>query len=463
VPLESQRQITVLPEIIYLRIAIANWTRRRVGGIEAYLNGLIPQLSRFGHQLAFLSAEDIPASRDQIELSPQTPAWCASESGVQSSLERLIDWQPDLIFVHKINEPGYEASLLRIAPAVLFAHDYHGTCISGLKTFKNPVVKPCDRNFGWQCLLHYYPHHCGGWSPSTMVKLYRLQSNRFDLLRQYKAIVTLSDHLKGEYIKHGIDPERVFKLPTGRLEAREVAFGDTENLCDGRADQSLRLLFVGRMDQLKGGRMLLDALPRVQKSLGRSLHLTFAGEGPERSAWEKQARHLHTRCAGVKIEFTGWLEEKQLGAVWATADLLVVPSLWPEPFGMVGIEAGLQGVPVAAFAVGGITSWLSDGINGYLAPADPPTASGLAGAIIKCLRDPNVHAQLRRGALERARDFNIDSHGAALNEIFESVAQKESQVTSGLRGPAACIPTTDEAPASSTLAHQWSAQSSETS
>ena len=68
------------------------------------------------------------------------------------------------------------------------------------------------------------------------------------------------------------------------------------------------------------------------------------------------------------------------------ADLLVVPSLWPEPFGLVGLEAARHRLPVAAFAVGGIPDWLRPGVNGYLAPGDPPTPGGLADAIIACLR-----------------------------------------------------------------------------
>ena len=48
--------------------------------------------------------------------------------------------------------------------------------------------------------------------------------------------------------------------------------------------------------------------------------------------------------------------------------LLVVPSVWPEPFGSVGMAAARCGVPAAAFAVGGIPQWLHDGVNGHLAP-----------------------------------------------------------------------------------------------
>jgi glycosyltransferase involved in cell wall biosynthesis len=78
-------------------------------------------------------------------------------------------------------------------------------------------------------------------------------------------------------------------------------------------------------------------------------------------------------------------------------------------------------VPVAAFDVGGIHDWLLDGVNGYLAPGNPPTAHGLAEAIIKSLRDPAIHARLCAGAVEVAQQFNIKNHLTALMEVFQSV------------------------------------------
>jgi glycosyltransferase involved in cell wall biosynthesis len=121
----------------------------------------------------------------------------------------------------------------------------------------------------------------------------------------------------------------------------------------------------------------------------------------------------------VKIDFTGWLMGTQLESQMSDCDLLVLPSLWPEPFGLVGPEAGLRGIPVAAFAVGGIPNWLVDGVNGHLAAGDPPTAQGLAHAVINCLRDAKTHARLGQGARDMAQRFNMENHLSALLEVFE--------------------------------------------
>ncbi|MCR6679845.1 glycosyltransferase, partial [Escherichia marmotae] len=64
----------------------------------------------------------------------------------------------------------------------------------------------------------------------------------------------------------------------------------------------------------------------------------------------------------MEFEFTGWLAQNQLAALMKSSDLLVVPSLWPEPFGSVGPAAGRHGLPAAAFAVGGIPQWLAEGV-----------------------------------------------------------------------------------------------------
>jgi glycosyltransferase involved in cell wall biosynthesis len=174
------------------------------------------------------------------------------------------------------------------------------------------------------------------------------------------------------------------------------------------------------MERLKGGDFFIDSLSSVAAKLEKPLRVTFAGEGRERKAWERRASRLRDR--NLDIHFVGWVERPQMSILFEACDLLVVPSLWPEPFGLVGPEAGLFGVPVAAFAVGGIPDWLVNGVNGYLAPGDPPTPAGLAEAITNCLRSPQHHERLRSGAIEVARQFNIRNHLTALLEVFVKVA-----------------------------------------
>jgi glycosyltransferase involved in cell wall biosynthesis len=332
--------------------------------------------------------------------------------------------------------------VIDLAPSVFFAHDYNGTCISGSKSFKYPVVEPCDRRFGPACLAHYYPRRCGGLSPVTMFRLYGVQRRRLENLRRYDAIVTHSDHMLAELIKHGLSPQRAYNFPyfvqpaslsdsacgverppedvtlSGPEETRACSPAGVRG-----AGAELRLLFSGRMEFLKGGHVLIAALPEVADALGKNIRVTFAGDGRERHSWERRARRA--RQPRLEIEFTGWVERARIESLLEACDLLVVPSLWPEPFGLVGPEAGLYGVPVAAFDVGGIADWLVNGVNGYLAPGRPPTSGGLARAIIECLQDRATHERLRVGARQVAAQFNFKNHLTALLEVFTSVTSRK--------------------------------------
>ena len=423
-----------------MRIAVVNRSSRRVGGIESYLNSVIPELARAGHEVSFLCEVDEPGERDRIALPSGSSNWCVEDLGAEKALAALRDWQPEVIYTHRLESPDLEEETLKIGPAVFFAHDYYGTCISGTKTHRYPVIKPCERRFGPRCLAHYFPNRCGGLSPITMVKLYRLQSRRLELLHRYDAIVTHSDHMLKELINHGLSARSAYSFPyfVGRRHPDMAAIGPLSKSEDSAlsgpisiaADLSPRtekshfqLLFSGRMELLKGGHVLLESLPEVQAGLPKPLRVVFAGDGRKRKAWELQAERLQRRHTGIDIEFVGWVDRAQMDLLLDESDLVVVPSLWPEPFGLVGLEAGLKGVPVAAFAVGGISDWLEDGVNGHLASGDPPTADGLAQAIIRCLRDPLAHARLRARATALAERFSIKNHMTVLLEVFQSVAK----------------------------------------
>src|SRR5579862_9043037 len=144
-----------------MRIAIINWNRRLEGGVETYINTLIPALRQAGHDVAFCHEIDQPAERAPIRLPEGTPSWCVADSGIQSAVTAVRKWQPDLIYTHNLASIELEDQIIKIAPAVFFAHSYQGTCISGRKTFGLPVTNPCHRRFGWQCLLYFYPRRCG--------------------------------------------------------------------------------------------------------------------------------------------------------------------------------------------------------------------------------------------------------------------------------------------------------------
>jgi glycosyltransferase involved in cell wall biosynthesis len=409
-----------------MRIAVATWNCRQVGGVEAYLGVVLPALLECGNQVAIIYETEAPNDRAMIELPPKTPMWSSAQLSRASILGKLRQWDADVVFCHGLRDVGLEWVIAQQAPSVFYAHNYYGCCISGAKSFGVAHSRPCDRRFGAACLLQFYPRRCGGLNPITMARLYRRESRHLKLLPSYSAIVTASEHMRREFLRQGFDQGmvRTISPPIGSSDQFRSADGLQRSRNDRDTKHGWTLLFMGRMTRIKGGDVLLDALVELGAKLSPPPRLIFAGDGPARARWEKRAARVESQVPGVTIEFRGWLSGSAYQATLAEADLLVMPSLWPEPFGRAGLEAGQHGIPSAAFAVGGIPEWLCDGLNGHLAPGNPPTASGLADAIWRCIGNREHHARLCDGARKQAARFNVAQHTERLCALFDEITTR---------------------------------------
>jgi glycosyltransferase involved in cell wall biosynthesis len=418
-----------------MRIAIVGSHGGRVGGTETYLSRVNLELAAAGHDTAFWHEFEAPTGSARVAIAPGAPRWCAAQIGAAPALDALERWRPDVIYAHGLSDVGLEERMLALAPIVFHAHNYHGACVSGRRMYASPDCEPCHRRFGAACLALYYPRRCGGWHPVTLLRDFRRQRRRLRFVRRCAAVVASSRYVAEEYVKHGVDASRVvaLALPIGAPEiARASATDQAPHVRD-----TWRLLFLGRMDDLKGGGVFLGALPAILDGARCRVQVTFAGDGRARDGWSRQARTLERRLERLTIHFTGWLDEGRCDEMLLRTDLLVVPSLWPEPFGLVGLEAARAGVPAAAFDVGGISEWLTHGVNGHLAPGDPPTAAGLAHAIVDCLRDPAHHARLRAGAAALAHRVSREAHGELLCRVLAAACDDARPgVAVASRGPA---------------------------
>ena len=399
-----------------LRVLVATQARDRVGGVEAYLEAVLPALAA-RYEVAFFSASDEITARGAIAL-PTGVERIALDHGASDRLRLLRAWRPDLMFAHGLEDPVLERDVVTLAPAVIVQHTYHGTCISSSKTKTLPTVRACTRALGAACLAIYLPRGCGGRNPLTMVRLYRTQMARLETLERVSAVVTLSEHMAGEMIRNGVDAERVHVVPPF-VSGAATPF---ESASDRTPGAPVRLVYLGRLERLKGVDRLLAAMPIVARAIERPVWLTVAGDGSQRAELERVAAALCAGDARLRIEFAGWQSEGERAEQLARADALVVPSIWPEPFGLVGLEAANAGVPAVAFATGGIPEWLEDGVSGCLARSESRKPSDLAAAIVACVKDADTLQRLRAGARRSAARWTIARHLDGLDRVFARVA-----------------------------------------
>jgi glycosyltransferase involved in cell wall biosynthesis len=396
-----------------VRLLILNDGFRDPGGVQTYLEAIVPGLASRGHDIAMLYLDHVPAMASP-ETSHAFPHFSVGRDGLDDALAAVARWQPQVCYSNNMSDLGLERCLLAIAPVVKFMHGYNGTCVSGLKMFGLPVPKPCHRKFGAACVALYLPRRCGGLNAARIPGQYRWAREQHALFDRYSALVVASAHMKDEYVNNGADARHVHVNPL-------FASGSPLPGEPG-ADLPSSVVFLGRMTRLKGGDLLVRAVAEASARLRTPVHLTMVGDGPERVTWERLASHLN-----VAATFTGWQNGEERWRWIQRASLLAVPSVWPEPFGLVGLEAAVLGVPAIAFDVGGIREWLTPGENGYLIPGDPPRASAFANGLVTAFREPAMLRAMREGAYGVARRLSLDRHLDQLEDILSRHATPEAQ------------------------------------
>jgi glycosyltransferase involved in cell wall biosynthesis len=391
-----------------VRILLANDGFGDAGGVQSYLDAVVRGLAARGHRVAFLHRD--------AQLAPYAAATTyefeqfSVADDVSGTLARVEEWAPDVCFSHNMDRLDVEHRLADRWRVVKFMHGYLGTCIGGQKRFGFPVAQPCDRLFGAPCLGLYGIRHCGELSISKLVGQYQWARQQRGLFDRYAAVVVASDHMKREFVRHGVDAARVHVNPLFPTHTHVPS-------AIGPALDQPSIVFLGRMTVLKGGDLLIRAVAEASARLERPIKVIAIGDGPQRASWERLARELE-----VDATFTGWITGDERWDWVQRATLAAVPSTWPEPFGLVGLEAAALGVPAIAFDVGGIGQWLRPGENGILATANPPSAGSLADALVSALSRPCDLASMRARATAIAREMSLDRHLDRLETIFEAVS-----------------------------------------
>jgi glycosyltransferase involved in cell wall biosynthesis len=174
------------------------------------------------------------------------------------------------------------------------------------------------------------------------------------------------------------------------------------------------VVFAGRLVHAKGVETLVRAAARCRTP---GMQLLLVGDGPERRRVERLARRIGV--AG-RVHVTGFVPHDAIPGVLATADLLVLPSIYEE-FGTVLVEALHARLPVVASRVGGIPEIIEDGVNGLLVePGDP---AALAAAIDTVLGDRGLAARFAANAAQRAAAYRLDRVGAEMETLYRRLTE----------------------------------------
>lgn len=209
----------------------------------------------------------------------------------------------------------------------------------------------------------------------------------------------------------------------GRRDAAQAALG----LADGAPSAGAPpvVLFVGRIQPLKGANLAVRALALLRSSAGRAARLLIVG-GPSGPAGERTVAGLHRLVAdlglGDRVRFVPPQPHHQLSSYYRAADVCVVPSR-SESFGLVALEAAACGTAVVASDVGGLRDNVIDGVTGLL--VDDRRPETFAAHVDRLLDDPQLARRLGDGGCVHAADHTWADAAARAVEVFARLATRE--------------------------------------
>ena len=189
------------------------------------------------------------------------------------------------------------------------------------------------------------------------------------------------------------------------------SFAISDNRKSSKDYRTLKILFVGEVSEHKGIHVLLDAFTALNEP---DVQLHIVGRGP------LAQRVLNLASQDSRIKYYGYVPQgESLWELYSKANLLVIPSIWFEPFGGVSIEAFSFGTPVIASAIGGIPEIVEDGYNGLL--VKPGDMEDLSRTLKKVLSDIELLKKLGENARQSAQKYNWDSHIGSILKVYEEV------------------------------------------
>ncbi len=342
-----------------------------MGGIERRMHVTAKHLSKLGHDVTILTAQ-----------LPGTPLEEESEDGyriirlpsrfynvynppyvsTKGVLEQLNAMQPDLVDYNYRWAFSFDGDVAKYAGKKIFT--YHNMWGEGVG--------------------------CQKYISEINDRLYRKKLDTYD------HIMPVTEYVRQDLIKHGIDPSRMTAIDNCLDEVPELS-----------SEEGDFILSLGRLVETKGLPYLIEAMKSTD------CKLILCGTGPE----EKKLRKMISRYnLGNRIEIKGWVSEDEKARLMSTCRFFVMPSLY-ESYGLAALEALSYGKPIVCTDVDGLPGNVKDA-GYYVKPKD---SVGLANAINTLNSDEDLRQDLSKKAIKVSREVTWDTQILKVEALFKDV------------------------------------------
>ncbi len=385
-----------------MRIGKLSWEYppRVVGGIARHCEGLAKALIQQGHDVHLFTL-DFPGSPSYEEVERIKIYRAATELGHPN----FLTWV--LLFNHFLGKKMAEVSQ-SVDFHIMHVHDWLAA-FAGI-SFKHYTKKPM--------VLTVHSTEVGRAQGLHSPDSFSIDGIEWWATYEADKVIVCSQSMKSEICGH-------FKLPWDKVEVIPNAI-DTTQYQTSVDRESVRqrygvgwgekmVLCVGRLVPQKGIEYFIRAIPNIAVHFPEAKFI-IVGEGWSRDFLEAEARATGHRG---KIRFTGYISDKEVINLMASADVLVVPSIY-EPFGIVALEGMAVGIPVVASQVGGLAEVIEHDRTGvFVYPRD---LDSIAWGIGKVLSDSSYAKWLTGNAKDKLeKDYSWEAVAMKTVEVYKEL------------------------------------------
>lgn len=388
------------------RMAILCDTVGEAGGSERYYERVLPALARDNDVLVLARTVERP---DIFGVPARQIAWAREDeppnlAAADAVLCELDAFEPHVVIAGNVFDVGVLQVARRAPRFAVRIHDHRSFCPNGDRRFPQ-VPGICQAPMGAACAVNSLLRGCVAGPRSATIERLRAREAVRDAVARADVVLVSSNYMARTCADNGIDPQRIAITPP---PLADDAFATT--IVPPPASPSV--LFAGRIVPQKGLESLVRALGAIPVRHRPTLDVAGTGDLPS-------ARALAERL-GVSFEYHGFCDAAGLRDVIDRCTAVAIPSLWPEPFGLIGIEAQARGRPAIAYDVGGIAQWL----GGAGATVRVGDERALARAIASVC-NPLAWPTFSRAAFVRSASWRLNAHLEGLQDALMRDLRKD--------------------------------------
>lgn len=382
------------------------------GGAEKVLLDICLYLKDNGHDVTVISSnkkETYPVEGiKNIQILPSF--------GVRSGLKGFIkvykilrEEKPDIIHIHNVQNfisPLILLFIIKKWPTIKTAHDTRFFCPSNLwKVLKRENVL-CTYPLGALCFnMGCLPFNTNSDSLLKSIHKFIVVASEMLITRRVNKLIVSSDYIEEELVKN--------KFESRKIELVQL-YTDKSVSKNHSQNKNNDILYIGRLEITKGIMQFIEVLINLPVFNWKA---SIIGVGNEMN---RAIALVEKYKIADKVTFYGQLPPDELDLYYQKSTIVVVPSMIPESFSIVGVEAMAFGKPIVAFDSGGIKQWLQNGVNGFVVKRGDVQMMSLRIALL--LNDMNLRKSMGTAGMELVEtNFTKERYMGRMLDIYENL------------------------------------------